>query len=307
MTFPRRGAGAIVPRTTPPTDQRRTTLARLIGAVGLMMLTAVLFWLLTDDAFRVSEERVAFHGLAQADEADVRALLSDIDRGPNVFRVRASQIVRELSTLTEVDAAQARVTLPGDVSVTIDERDPVFTWVYDNVAWLVDEEGTLFAPHEPPATGEAAEMSGADQGEGSAVDAELGDPARAALPVVDDGRTGVQPPIAGATRLSAIDLAVMRQLLALTPELLGARAEDLHLVVDERDGYVLESGKLPWRAIFGHYGPLVQTPEAIPRQVQCLQWLLASEERKLERIRLAPSDATCGTFTTFSEPADGDR
>jgi hypothetical protein len=100
------------------------------------------------------------------------------------------------------------------------------------------------------------------------------------------------------TYLPASDLAVMRQLLALTPELLGSQAQELRLRVDKQDGYVLESDRT-WRVLFGHYTPTLQPPEVIPRQVQCLQWLLASEERKLERVRLALSDEACGTFTKF--------
>ena len=82
-------------------------------------LIAVLFWLLTDDAFRVTEDSVAFHGLEHADEAAVRAHLSGIDRAPNIFRVRASDIVSDVSVLPDVDAASAAVTLPATISVTL--------------------------------------------------------------------------------------------------------------------------------------------------------------------------------------------
>ena len=91
--------------------------------------------------------------------------------------------------------------------------------------------------------------------------------------MVEDARLSAEPPTVG-TYLPAADLAVMRQLLAVTPELLGSQAQELHLRVDETDGYVLESDR-GWRAIFGHYTPTLQPPDVIPRQVQCLQWLLA--------------------------------
>ena len=85
------------------------------------------------------------------------------------------------------------------------------------------------------------------------------------------------------TYLRSADLAVMRLLLALTPELLGIEAQELTLEVDTDDGYVLKSDR-GWRALFGHYTPTVQPPDIIPAQVQCLQWLLASQERKLEQV-----------------------
>jgi hypothetical protein len=274
-----------------------------------VLLTSVLFWLLTDDAFRVSEESVEFQGLVHADEAAVRAKLGDLERGPNIFRVRASDIVSELSTLTEVDAAYARVTLPAKVTVELDERDPVFIWSNRAVSWLVDEEGMLFAPADEttaqavaderaavdgaPAT--TAEEAAASQPPDSARAAGL--VAREALPIVQDTRNWTEAPTVG-TYLRPADLTVMRLLLALTPELLGIKPQELTLEVDTDAGYVLKSDR-GWRALFGHYTPTVQPPDTIPAQVQCLQALLASEERKLEVVRLALSDEACGTWTTF--------
>lgn len=325
MSFGRREseAGVIAPRAMPSASrQRHTTWARAVGAVGLIILTALLFWMLTDEAFSVTAERVTFAGLTHADEAEVRAHLSDLERGPNVFRVRASDIVRELSTLPEVDAAYAVVTLPADVTVRLDERDPVFIWSDREYEWLVDEEGTLFAPALADPTkvpeSDAAEGSDGAVGEGLASDDDAadGDPAgapapgpaalaaRQILPVVLDDRLPIEPPTEGS-RLSAADLAVMRLLLAVTPELLDSKAKQLRLRVDERNGYVLESVDRGWHALFGHFTPSLQPPEVIPRQVQCLQWLLASQERKLEQVRLALSDSACGTFTSIEAKSGG--
>jgi hypothetical protein len=304
--------GSIEPRGSAEREPRRrhSTFARLVGATGLVLLTTLLFWMLTDDAFTVSEASVRFEGLAHADEAVVREHLADIDRGPNVFRVRSSDIVGELSTLTEVDAASARVTLPAGVTVALDERDPVFIWSNGALSWLVDEEGMLFAPADEAT---AAAARAAMQGEGTADTAEFepgvggeADPAadaaaeltltaRANLPLVEDARLPAEPPTVGSY-LDPIDQQVMRQLLALTPELLGSRATQLELRVDESRGYVLESDR-GWRVLFGHYTPTLQPPTVIPRQVQCLQWLLASEERKLEEVWLALSDEACGTYS----------
>jgi hypothetical protein len=126
------------------------------------------------------------------------------------------------------------------------------------------------------------------------------DAASLGLAVVEDGRLLEEPPTVGS-HLPDADLEVMRQLLALTPELLGSRASSLQLRVDQRDGYVLSSDR-GWQAIFGHYTPTLQPPGVVPRQVQCLRWLVASEERQLERVRLAVSDDGCGAFTRLGRP-----
>ncbi len=227
-----------------------------------------------------------------ADEAAVRSHLQGIDRGPNVFRVRAADIVGDLSTLPDIDAASARVTLPAAISVRLEERVPLFVWSGGGNEWLVDAEGMLFGPTVQEAPAESVnEVETSDEPATPAVDQDV----RAGLPLVVDARLPAQPPTAGS-HLLAGDLAVMRQLLALTPELLGSRADELQLRVDEELGYVLQSD-LSWRAIFGHYSPRVQPPEAIPRQVQCLQAVVADKEQKLELVRLSVDGEACGTFT----------
>jgi cell division septal protein FtsQ len=237
----------------------------------MLTLTLVLLWLLTDESFRVTADGVRIAGLRLADETAVREHLSGLDRAPNVFRLRMSELVGELQELPQVRAASASAMLPANISLALEEREPLFTWSDGTQTWLVDREGMLFAPGSPIAI---ADLD---------------------LPMVEDARLTEQPPAEGS-RLPAADVAVMRQLLALTPELLGSRAGSLQLRVDEHDGYVLASDR-GWQAIFGHYTPTLQPPDVVPRQVQCLTWLLATDERQLERVRLAVSEDGCGTYT----------
>ena len=322
----RREQGTIAPRSapSPPSRPGRRTFARMVGAVAMITLTGLLFWLLTDDAFSVTEDNVTFVGLRHADEAQVRAYLSDLERAPNVFRVRASDIVSRLSELTEVDAARAIVTLPANVSVELDERDPLFIWSNRQVEWLVDETGMLFAPADSaseatssqaatdapsatPETSEAAAAAGEAGEVGEASEAEVepapDDSARTALPLVEDSRLAADPPVVGS-HLGRTDMEVMRHLLAVTPQLLGSESQRLKLYVDEDDGYVLESTDGGWYAVFGHYTASIQPPSVIPRQVQCLRWALADREDRLDRIWLAVSDEACGSIRLTDQARD---
>ena len=327
-------AGLIEPRSPSSEDERprgHAAFARLLGAAGMIMLTAVLYWLLTDPSFRVTASDVDLEGLRYADEASVRAQLGALERSPNVFRVRASEIVAELASLREIASADAIVTLPASVSVRVEERQPIFAWSNGSTEWLVDRDGRLFAPASvPSATGVEqgvdpdgpAAGSGLEAGASQAPEGSPDAPARteptggpgvaagaagedapptertaleAGLPRVEDYRMLRAPVSADGSHLSAIDLAVMRQLLALTPEDLGSQESNLVLRVDEHRGYILDSDR--WQAIFGHYTPLLQGPEAVPRQVQCLRWLLADRQKHLDEVHLAVSADACGTFT----------
>jgi hypothetical protein len=296
----------------------------------MIALTAVLYWLLTDPTFRVTASDVELEGLRYTDEASVRARLGALERSPNVFRVRASEIVAGLASLREIASSEAIVTLPASVSVHVEERQPIFAWSNGAMEWLVDRDGRLFAPAalpsetgvgqdadpDGPAAGPGSESGASQALEGSpdtpASPGPTGGPAvaggatgeesvptertafEAGLPRVEDFRTLRTAVSADRSHLSAIDLAVMRQLLALTPEDLGSQESNLVLRVDEHRGYILDSDR--WQAIFGHYTPQLQGPGAVPRQVQCLQWLLA-DQKHLDEVHLAVSADACGTFT----------
>jgi hypothetical protein len=331
-------AGFIEPRSTSAEDERprgRAAFARLLGAAGMIALTAILYWLLTDPSFRVAAHDVHLEGLQYTDEASVRARLGALERSPNVFRVRASDIVAELASLRDIASAEAIVTLPASVSVRVEERQPIFAWSNGTTEWLVDRDGRLFAPADVlsatgvdqgvdqgvdpdgPAAGPGlatgasqlpdgspdAEASGEPPGGPGLADGPASEDAarternvlEASLPRVEDYRTLRAPVSDDGSHLSAIDLAVMRQLLALTPEDLGSQESSLVLHVDEHRGYILDSDR--WQAIFGHYTPLLQGPEAVPRQVQCLRWLLADRQKHLDEVHLAVSADACGTFT----------
>ena len=276
-----------------------------MAGLSMLVLTGLLFWLLTDAFFRVRADHVTITGLGRAAEAEIRAHLPDVDRGPNVFRVRASELADDLESLPLVRSASAAVALPSDVRIRVVEREPIFVWTDGQSAWLVDETGLLFAgasddppsapedPDEPDEPDEPGDESEPLPSPG--VDPVLTTEAQA-LPLVDDERIVSDPPASGM-RLPAIDLAVMRQLLAVTPAMLGSESRQLSLRIDDRDGYVLRSDDLAWRAILGHYTPTVQPPETVARQMQCLRWLLARGEPRLVETRLAISGNVCGTYT----------
>jgi hypothetical protein len=272
-------AGVIVPRSgapaaaLPSARPRWTTLARIVGATGMLLITGLLFWLLTDGGFRVGAADVTIEGLTWTDAATVRQRITGLERSPNVFRVRASEIVSRLRELPAVASARATVTLPGSVTIHVTEREPLFAWTDRITTALVDREGVLLA---------------------TVADEDLPD----GLPVVEDGRELSEPFQAG-DQLPADDLVVMRHLLALSPASLGSTADELRVRVDAADGYVLSSAG--WQAVFGHYTASLHPIEMLPRQVQCLRWLLGTYERTLERAVLSASGDACGTFK------EGDR
>ena len=187
-------------------------------------------------------------------------------------------------------------------------------------AWLLDVDGVAFAP--------ASELDPAELGDGST---------GSALPAVDDQRAPATPPpppnrrrpppraeprpglrrapspppdftAAPAKlgdRLDPTDLAAVRLLGALTPDLIGSSAKQLSLSIDDASGYVLSGAG--WRAIFGPYTPETLPPSRIPAQVACLRSLLLAREKTLDQVTLAVGSSvaeSCGTFRQATPAPD---
>ena len=128
-----------------------------------------------------------------------------------------------------------------------------------------------------------------------------------ACPWSDDQRTALGRP--GRRRaLDPSDLAAARQLAALTPAFLRSAAGSLALAVTDDEGWTLDAGPDLWHAVFGVYTVTLRPPTIIPCQAQCLASLLAAggpslREQSFDVIRLAPTDARCGTYTVTDGPS----
>ncbi len=172
--------------------------------------------------------------------------------------------------------ADVRVALPDRLLVTLSERAPILVWQTERQRFLVDVEGKLFVL-QPASVGDVR------------------------APVVADRRSSGRALQVGAT-LDPTDLAVVRQLAALTPASVGSSAGRLSVTVDDREGYVLAPEPRLWRAVFGFYTPRMRKPDLVPGQLQCLKALLATGERQLRAVYLGRPGERCGAFTRKEQP-----
>ncbi|HBL17182.1 MAG TPA: hypothetical protein DD417_10670 [Elusimicrobia bacterium] len=177
-----------------------------------------------------------------------------------------------IAALPAVAGASVRAVLPDRLVVTVRERAPLLVWVTAAERFAVDAEGRLFAAvqEDPP---------GVD----------------GPLPTVSDERRSAAGLRVGE-QLAHTDLLVARQLVAVTPALLGSRARTLEIHVTDNQGYVLDARPTGWSAVFGIYTASTRPPDLVPRQVQCLRSLLADTGEALQRVILAPEGGSCGTY-----------
>jgi cell division septal protein FtsQ len=254
---------------------------RLFAALLLVVVSGAFYWLTVAPQFALAASGLSIDGDHFTDQAAVRVAIG-LPEGatPNLFRLRTQDMRNALEALPPVLSADVSATLPDRLSIVLHERSPIFVWRAPAARWLADVTGVLFAQPSPGA-----------------------DPAEAALPVVADERTG-EPAIQAGYRLDALDLETARLLGALTPDLVGSTAHSVSLSVNDTDGWVL-TADTGWRAIFGHYTPVLHTTADIPQQVQCLKSLLKNREPQVATVLLAIGPDHCGTYLPDAASSPG--
>jgi cell division septal protein FtsQ len=254
---------------------------RLVAALLLVAVSGAFYWLTVTPQFTLADAKVSIDGAHFTDTGLVRDTIG-LPEGstPNLFRLRTQDMRTALEALPPVLSAEVSATLPDRLSIVLYERSPIFVWRTAAAPWLADVTGMLFAQPDP-----------------------VDDPAEAALPVIADKRTD-QPAIQAGTQLDALDLETARLLGALTPELLGSAAHTLALSVDDTDGWVL-TADIGWRAVFGHYTPVLHTTAEIPAQVQCLRAMVVDREAQAAAFELAVGPSSCGTYLPLATPSSG--
>ncbi len=156
--------------------------ARLAGIGGMILVGGAMAWLTSDPAFGVDPGKIVLSGLRFTDAAAVRrSLLLESAARPATVAISTRSMEAAVEQLPTVASARVRATLPDRLTVTVIERQPILAWRVGDQAWLMDEDGVLFAP---------AAQATAD---------ELGDGATGSrLPAVDDQRAEASLPSAAA-------------------------------------------------------------------------------------------------------------
>lgn len=261
----------------PVREPARVPWARVLGMLGMAAVVAVGAWFLGDPMFRVDPRTVAISGARFTDEAVIRATTGLVDGvRPSLFVIATRRMEDDLGSLPTVSRADVTATLPDRVTVSVVERDPILAWWLGDEGYLVDVEGVVLG---------STDVIG---------DAGLGDGSTGSdLPALDDQR--IDSTLLPGGRVDPVDLAAVRLLGALTPELIASDAPALRLSVDDDAGYVL-AWPDHWRAVFGHYTRTLLPTDRIPEQVRCLRELLADREDAVNGTTLAVSAERCGTF-----------
>lgn len=114
---------------------------RLVSFLLVVALGTLLYHLWSAPQYRVQATQVV--GIQRLRSQDVNAVM-DV-QGESIFTVDTEALEKELSqAFPEFSSVDVQVSLPGDVLVTVDERQPILAWRQDGRTTLVDANGVSF-------------------------------------------------------------------------------------------------------------------------------------------------------------------
>src|SRR4029078_2521266 len=83
-------------------------------------------------------------GATWTPESTILAALA-VDDGAHVFTIEPGELEDRLTALSTLKGATVTVSLPDEVRVAVEEREPLLAWRTVHGTYLVDGDGTLFA------------------------------------------------------------------------------------------------------------------------------------------------------------------
>jgi cell division septal protein FtsQ len=273
---PTRPAGAGTMRRTRPVKRASAGLSPIRAGAALAMLLSAfaIYGVGASPAFEFDELRI--EGATYTDTNAVQGILEQA-RGQNLFRLSTAPLVESLRRLPTVADARIGLGLPGTVTVSIDERQPVLVWKVGAQRYLVDRDGLIVGRLGDDAPPEA------DQ-----------------LPSVVDERA-LSSTLGIGVRLDPVDVDAATRLASVSPSQIASSARKLAVVVTDDHGYEVRAQPEGWTAIFGFYTPSLRKPDIIPGQVRLLGRLLEGREASIASIVLA--DEHDGTYVPRPSPS----
>jgi len=118
---------------------------RIISFVLVAALGALLYHLWSSSLYRV--EAAQINGLQRLNGADVNAVL-DVRDEP-IFTINPVELKDKLQkAFPEFSSVDVKIALPGELMVTVEERQPILAWQQDGRTELVDANGVSFPVRE---------------------------------------------------------------------------------------------------------------------------------------------------------------
>ena len=227
---------------------------RLLALVLAATLVAGFLWLLEGPWLRIGS--VAWAGARYTSSNDVAAILEPL-KGSSLLTLDDTAVAARLTSLPAVRAARVEPTLPGGISVQLEEKAPALIWQTSAVRLVVAADGAVFG--ETALGASLAPLAG--------------------LPLVDDRRRASLDIYIG-DRIPEPEWSIAIRLAAINPATLGSKAKALQVRLDDRCGFVIAPRNgAGWATAMGLYGmdpDPTATATRIGAQVAAIRTLFAA-------------------------------
>jgi cell division septal protein FtsQ len=118
--------------------------ARLIGGMIVVLMIWVTYLVFDSDDFYVYRARIQGNRILSA--AEIYAA-SQVD-GLSVFWIDPEAVAGNVEALPNVKRAYVHLTLPANLIIEVEERQPEIIWQTGEEMWWIDNEGLFVPPHE---------------------------------------------------------------------------------------------------------------------------------------------------------------
>jgi cell division protein FtsQ len=120
---------------------------RLVSCAMFLLMALCLVNLWSSPAFKI--DGIQIEGVQRLTQGDINTVLGII--GESIFLVSPQEMEETLTkAFPELISVDIQISLPADVIVTIDEREPVLSLIYNDIEYWIDSEGVAFTPRGNP-------------------------------------------------------------------------------------------------------------------------------------------------------------
>jgi hypothetical protein len=122
---------------------------RILSGGIVLMLLACLYMVWQSPAFRISDVQAV--GLQRLTVADLNSTLGVL--GDSVFLLNSKEMEQNLQLLfPELSSVDIKISIPGTLTISATERQPVLAWTQDSTELWIDADGVSFLPRGNPTT-----------------------------------------------------------------------------------------------------------------------------------------------------------
>lgn len=132
----------------PATSFWRVNGSRTIGGMVLLLCLWIIYLLFSDSGFYVYGAVVEGNRILGTEEIYQASQIDTL----SVFWVNPNTIKANVEALPNVKTAHVKVTLPANVVISIEERQPAVIWQTGDNMWWIDNEGFFVPPRESQET-----------------------------------------------------------------------------------------------------------------------------------------------------------